>query len=55
MCAKKKQQDEKKVTVGFTIDPSVKAWLEAKAQQDERSMSYIVNKILKSKAQETDR
>ena len=50
MCAKKKA--EKKETVGFTLDPVVVRWLKKEASRLERSMSYIVNKLLRGESEQ---
>lgn len=41
-----RDKKQNKQTVGFTLDPSVVLWLKGEAEKAERSMSFIVNKIL---------
>ena len=53
MCAGKKRV--KKQSVAFTLEPSTVEWLRKAADKDERSMSYVVNKVLKEKAEQEEK
>ena len=33
-------------SVNFRLKPEIKAWLESKAKTEERSMNFLVNKLL---------
>ena len=44
---------EKKIVKAYTLEPAVIAWVEEQATKQERSSSYIVNKTLKEKINES--
>ena len=44
------QMNQKPLTMSFVATPELKRWLEQQAAKDERSVSYILRKLLEREA-----